>query len=483
MQAQRLRLQQSHCFWLKALQIAKASLRRPKVNSAAPTACSASFCRGSFSARPALIMGKSGPMLLGGHRGMGENLATTSPDGKTGVYPAFRENTIESFQQAVKCGVGFVEFDVQVTRDNVPVIWHDDDVVFGPADHPSKPQVKDLTLAELKKLCGKNRHSGSGSGGPAAAAAPSAAAAASSGESCGAASDSDCDGAAAAAAGASPSVSSDGGAGGSEGDAGGQQQSRGLLRLFRDRNTRQRATRYEQWQCEQDDSIPTLEAVFSALPPEVGFDIEIKMTTGDDVVHTPSEEVERMLNAILPVVHRCASSTSSSTSAAAAAAAPSGASPPPSPLPTAHLTDPQPQPQQEPQPHPQRRRIMFSSFDPDVCVELRRRQSAHPVYYLSGCGLYSHADARRTSIPAALSFAAEAGMRGIVLPASVLLKNMDMVESASRSRLELMTYGLENNDLDSLKAQADAGVVAAIVDEVAGVTAALQAGEAAAAEE
>ncbi|EFJ48622.1 hypothetical protein VOLCADRAFT_60393 [Volvox carteri f. nagariensis] len=287
---------------------------------------------------------------------MGENLATKSPDGNTGVYPAFRENTIESFQEAAKCGVGFVEFDVQVTRDNVPVIWHDDDVVIGPADHPSRPQVKDLTLAELKALS------------------------------------SSCECMFGGSAVINPAV----------------------------------VRRYEQWNCDQDGAIPTLEAVFAALPPEIGFDIEVGQTgwwgrCGWSMVHLADGD--------------------------GAAAAPP----------------------------PRRRRIIFSSFDPDVCVELRRRQVDHPVYYLSGCGLYAHADARRTSIPAALSFAAETGMQGIVLPASVLLKNMDMVESANRSHLQLMTYGLENNDLDCLKAQADAGVVAAIVDEVAGVTAALHA--------
>ncbi|KAG2494822.1 hypothetical protein HYH03_007064 [Edaphochlamys debaryana] len=192
---------------------------------------------------------------------------------------------------------------------------------------------------------------------------------------------------------------------------------------------------YEPWLCAEDDTIPTLDAVFRTLPPEVGFDIEIKMATGEEVVHTPAEEVDRMLTAILPVVQQ-------------------------------HYAT-----QLKPDGRP--RAIMFSSFDPDVCLELRNRQATHPVYYLSGCGLYRHADERRTSIPAALTFAAGAGMRGIVVPASILLKNMDMVATARDSHMELMTYGLENNDLVSLKQQADAGVVAAIVDEVASVTAAL----------
>ncbi|KAG2444173.1 hypothetical protein HYH02_009112 [Chlamydomonas schloesseri] len=403
---------------------------------------------------------------------MGENLASHDVDGhQLAVHPAYRENTIQSFQQAAKCGVGFVEFDVQVTRDNIPIIWHDDDVVFGAVDAPQRPMVKDLTLAELQALCGRNTAAATAAGSGAADLASS-----------------DSHHHHAVLRGGSEdgsTVSSP--RGGSEdgsistaddGAHGGRPRSK-LLRLFRDRSTRQAGTQYEPWACTEDDSIPTLEAVFRAMPPEVGFDIEIKMTTGDDVVHTPAEEVDRMLSAILPVVDRLAGPQPPQDHfidgpllqphpyrgpAAAAAASASTSSAP---------TEQQMPPQQQ---QPVGRRIMFSSFDPDVCVELRRRQSRYPVYYLSGCGLYAHADARRTSIPAALSFAAEKGMRGVVMPASVLLQHMDTVANAGASRLELMTYGLENNDLGALQAQADAGVVAAIVDEVAGVTAALGGG-------
>lgn len=36
------------------------------------------------------------------------------------------------------------------------------------------------------------------------------------------------------------------------------------------------ACSYKQWECEKDDFIPTLEAVFEALPLEIGFDIEVR---------------------------------------------------------------------------------------------------------------------------------------------------------------------------------------------------------------
>lgn len=35
------------------------------------------------------------------------------------------ENTIEAFEAAIRIGDEFVEFDVQVTKDLVPVIYHD----------------------------------------------------------------------------------------------------------------------------------------------------------------------------------------------------------------------------------------------------------------------------------------------------------------------------------------------------------------------
>eukprot|EP00983_Pelagomonas_calceolata_P018882 593778-Pelagomonas_calceolata.AAC.6 len=83
------------------------------------------------------------------------------------------------------------------------------------------------------------------------------------------------------------------------------------------------------------------------------------------------------------------------------------------------------------------RGVTFSSFDPDVCVALKSRQSReackpqkaatqkgsacfnalnrtgrYPVVFLSGMGLYPHADARRTSIEAAINHAASAQLAG-----------------------------------------------------------------------
>ncbi|KAA8646328.1 uncharacterized protein ATNIH1004_007755 [Aspergillus tanneri] len=57
-------------------------------------------------------------LQLVGHRGLGQNTGSRS-------YLQLGENTIESFLSAAKQGATFVEPDVQLTRDLVPVIYHD----------------------------------------------------------------------------------------------------------------------------------------------------------------------------------------------------------------------------------------------------------------------------------------------------------------------------------------------------------------------
>jgi glycerophosphoryl diester phosphodiesterase len=59
------------------------------------------------------------------------------------------ENTMEAFGAAYAAGCDMVEFDVQLSRDGVPVIFHDDDCrrLAGRGE-----SVFDLTWAELRKL-------------------------------------------------------------------------------------------------------------------------------------------------------------------------------------------------------------------------------------------------------------------------------------------------------------------------------------------
>ena len=79
-----------------------------------------------------------------GHRGFGMNRVS----GK-----GIRENTVASFIAAHGSGAGWCEFDVQVTSDGVPVLFHDNLLLvrygFGPVLALS---IRELDLAELKAM-------------------------------------------------------------------------------------------------------------------------------------------------------------------------------------------------------------------------------------------------------------------------------------------------------------------------------------------
>jgi glycerophosphoryl diester phosphodiesterase len=66
-----------------------------------------------------------------------------------GWHKAHIENTLEAFRAAYEAGCHMVEFDVQLTRDGVPVVFHDDDCkrLAGRRDN-----VFDLDWKELKAL-------------------------------------------------------------------------------------------------------------------------------------------------------------------------------------------------------------------------------------------------------------------------------------------------------------------------------------------
>ncbi|KAF2668112.1 glycerophosphodiesterase GDE1 [Microthyrium microscopicum] len=97
---------------------------------------------------------KTEPIVIG-HRGMGKNFGTGRRSLELG------ENTIQSFIQAANLGASYVEFDVQVTKDGVPVLYHDFLVSETGIDAP----VHTLTLQQFLHL-GDNHtplHSRSGS--------------------------------------------------------------------------------------------------------------------------------------------------------------------------------------------------------------------------------------------------------------------------------------------------------------------------------
>ena len=59
------------------------------------------------------------------------------------------ENTVESFIAAASLGASYVEFDVQLTKDHVPVVYHDFTVAESGVDIP-------MHLLTLEQFMGFN---------------------------------------------------------------------------------------------------------------------------------------------------------------------------------------------------------------------------------------------------------------------------------------------------------------------------------------
>ncbi|KAL3813922.1 hypothetical protein ACJIZ3_015190 [Penstemon smallii] len=89
---------------------------------------------------------KAPKFLVIGHRGNGMNMLQSS-DSK---MKAIKENTILSFNTAGNYPVDFVEFDVQVTKDGCPIIFHDN-FIFSEEDNNtiSEKRVTELSLSEF----------------------------------------------------------------------------------------------------------------------------------------------------------------------------------------------------------------------------------------------------------------------------------------------------------------------------------------------
>merc|ERR1719289_306829 len=104
-----------------------------------------------FSASKRTIWNKEWRALDVGHRGLGNSY--TSAQHCSNI----RENTIASMKDAVVHGADMVEFDVQVSADLIPVIYHEFTLCVQSKSRHGKEMmleipVKDLTLNQLHEL-------------------------------------------------------------------------------------------------------------------------------------------------------------------------------------------------------------------------------------------------------------------------------------------------------------------------------------------
>eukprot|EP00887_Chlorella_sp_A99_P007166 scaffold2.g7166.t1 len=196
------------------------------------------------------------------------------------------------------------------------------------------------------------------------------------------------------------------------------------------------------------DRVATLREVFRTTPRFLGLNIELKYPTAAEVVamRTTFYSRNHFVDAVLRVVLEEA----------------------------------------------QGRKVVFSTFDPDVACLLRLKQPRYPVFFLTCGGTKHFSDPRMNSLEAALQFAISSQLQGVVAESrSVLGRLGTIVPEFHRHGLFLWTWlsrslahafslppyrlvpcmrrGDENNNLEQYRAQRDAGVDAIIYDDIAKV--------------
>ncbi|EAW13029.1 glycerophosphocholine phosphodiesterase [Aspergillus clavatus NRRL 1] len=325
----------------------------------------------------------SSTMVIG-HRGLGKNFA-----GRRSLQ--LGENTVQSFIAAANLGASYVEFDVQLTKDHVPVIYHDFLVSETGIDAP----VHTLTLEQFLQLGDSRKsrqsippsHNNEKTAGNVASNL--------------------------ALRQRSMSV------GGSEFDPSELNERIKHTRDFKKKGFKGN-TRGNHIQA----PFATLEELFKKLPRSVGFNMELKYPM---LFESEEEEMDTFaveLNSFVDTVLRMAYE------------------------------------------HGQGRNMIFSSFNPDICLLLAFKQPSIPVLFLSDSGASPVSDIRASSLQEAIRFASRWSLLGVVSQAEPLVLCPRLVRVVKESGLVCVSYGTLNNEPVNVKRQVAEGIDAVIVDSV-----------------
>ncbi|KHN98285.1 glycerophosphodiester phosphodiesterase GDE1 [Metarhizium album ARSEF 1941] len=340
----------------------------------------------------------SSTMLIG-HRGLGKNL-TSNKSLQLG------ENTLPSFIAAANLGAQYVEFDVQLTKDHVPVIYHDFLVSETGIDAP----VHTLTLEQFLHINpdrardrahknGANRDSlddltvrpRSSSFAP-------------------------------------PKRSLSMGYAGT-----GNEQMEERMKHTRDF----KAKGYKANSRGNFIQAPfaTLEDLFRQLPEEIGFNMELKYPMlHESEAHemdTYAVELNSFCDTVLSKVYDLVGN----------------------------------------------RHIIFSSFNPDICLCLSFKQPSIPILFLTDAGCSPVGDIRASSLQEAIRFASRWNLLGIVSAAEPLINSPRLVRVVKEIGLVCVSYGVLNNDPLMVQRQVKEGIDAVIVDSVLAIRKGLTSGE------
>jgi len=310
------------------------------------------------------------PMVIG-HRGLGKNLASRKS-------LQLGENTIQSFIAAANLGASYVEFDVQLTKDHVPVIYHDFLVSETGIDAP----VHALTLDQFL-------HVNDTTPRPSRPGSPTY----------------------------YQNVKTTNGT--QRGARRYRANSVGAPIDTRptEMTERMKHTRDFKIKGFKGNSrgnfiqapFTTLEEMFTKLPHSIGFNIEMKypmlFESEEQEMDTIAVELNSFVDAVLKMVYDFG----------------------------------------------KKRDIIFSSFNPDVCLLLSFKQPSIPILFLTDAGTCPVGDIRASSLQEAIRFASRWNLLGVVSAAEPLVTCPRLVKVVKESGLVCVSYGTLNNDPENVK--------------------------------
>jgi len=316
-----------------------------------------------------LTLGFGEPPTLIGHRGLGMNFPSRT-------HLQIGENTIESFLSAAKLGAEFVEFDIQLTRDLQPVVFHDFSLSESGTDIP----IHDVTLEQYHYTSTiQSPH-----GNPLSVL----------------------------------------GKANTHATANGRVRSRSLGNQFEegavqvhdrmkhtvDYNLKgfKPNTRGEIIQ----DSFATLKDILLGLPEEIGLDVEVKYPRLHEAraagVAPVAIELNTFVDVILETIYKYSKPN---------------------------------------------RKIIVSSFTPEICILLSLKQKNFPVFFITNAGKVPMVDmeVRAASVQVAVKFARKWNLVGVVFSCEALMLCPRLVGFVKGRGLVCASYGVLNNEPEKVE--------------------------------
>ena len=305
-----------------------------------------------------------------GHRGLGKNTAARNS-------LQLGENTIQSFIAAANLGAQYIEFDVQLTKDHVPVIYHDFLVSETGIDAP----VHTLTLEQFLHVNDDRR-----TPRPSRPSSPVTVPAR-------------------AINGSEPTKPRSM----SVGDLTKDETSDMSERMKNTRDFKEKGFKANSRGNFIQAPFTTLEEMFIKLPEHIGFNIEMKYPmlheSEEQEMDTYAVELNSFVGEVLTKVYD----------------------------------------------HGKKRNIIFSSFNPDICLLLSFKQPSIPILFLTDAGTSPVGDIRASSLQEAIRFASRWNLLGVVSAAEPLVIAPRLVKVVKESGLVCVSYGSLNNDPQNVK--------------------------------